>query len=133
MEFQVNGVTMDFSRTEAIISDQVDFSIFDSFNPFIPNGWHYQNGVQQFVVEFMWYTNYATGEIIPRLGESWEYNDDYTELRLYLRKGDVERRRGLHGRRRGLHAEYGQGPQLPGPERHSHRCIEVLEQCLRRR
>ncbi len=87
VEFQVNGVTMDFSRTEAIISDQVDFSIFDSFNPFIPNGWHYQNGVQQYVVEFMWYTNYATGEIIPRLGESWEYNDDYTELRLYLRKG----------------------------------------------
>jgi len=86
-EFKVNGVTMPFNRSEVIISDQVDFSIFDSFNPMIPNGWHYQNGVQQFVVEFLWYVNYATGEITPRLGESWEYNEDYTKLTLYLRKG----------------------------------------------
>ena len=86
-EFQVNGVTMPFNRSEVIINDQVDFSVFDSFNPMIPNGWHYQNGSQQFVVEFLWYVNYATGEIVPRLGESWEYNDDYTQLTIYLRKG----------------------------------------------
>jgi len=84
---QVNGVTMDFGRNEVIINNQVDFSIFDSFNPMIPNGWHYQNGVQQILVEFLWYVNYATGAIEARLGESWEYNDDYTELTLHLRKG----------------------------------------------
>ncbi|MBN1876903.1 MAG: ABC transporter substrate-binding protein [Anaerolineae bacterium] len=86
-EFSVNGVTMPFNRSEAIISDQVDFSIFDSFNPFIPNGEHYQNGVGQYVREYLWYTNYATGEIIPWLAEGWEYNDDYTELKIYIRKG----------------------------------------------
>jgi peptide/nickel transport system substrate-binding protein len=83
----VNGVTMDFGRNEVIIGNQVDFSIFDSYNPMIPNGWHYQNGVQQIVVEFLWYVNYATGALEARLGESWEYNDDYTELTLHLRKG----------------------------------------------
>jgi ABC-type transport system substrate-binding protein len=86
-EFQINGVTMDFGREEVIINNQVDYSIFDSFNPMIPNGWHYQAGTQQVVVEFMWYVNYATGELLSRLGESWEYNDDYTELKIYLRKG----------------------------------------------
>ena len=86
-EFQVNGVTMPFNRSEVIINDQVDFSIFDSFNPMIPNGWHYQNGGQQYGVEFLWYVNYATGELIPRLGDSWEYNDDYTQLTIHLRKG----------------------------------------------
>ena len=73
-EFQVNGVTMPFSRNEVVINDQVDFSIFDSFNPFIPNGEHYQNGLGQFSREWMWYVNYATGEIIPWLGTGWEYN-----------------------------------------------------------
>ena len=81
-EFQVNGVTMPFNRNEVIINDQVDFSVFDSFNPMIPNGWHYQNGGGQFGTEFLWYVNYATGEVVPRLGESWEYNDDYTELKI---------------------------------------------------
>ena len=86
-EFQVNGVTMPFSRNEVVINDQVDFSIFDSFNPFIPNGEHYQNGLGQYSREWMWYVNYATGEIIPWLGTGWEYNDDYTQLTLFVRKG----------------------------------------------
>lgn len=86
-EFQINGATMDFGRNEVIINNQVDFSIFDSFNPMIPNGWHYQNGSQQIQVEFLWYVNYATGELQARLAESWEYNEDYTQLTLHLRKG----------------------------------------------
>lgn len=85
--FTVNGVTMPFNRSEAVINNQVDYSIFDSFNPFIPNGEHYQNGVGQHVREYLWYQNYATGELMPWLGEGWDYNDDYTELRIYIRKG----------------------------------------------
>jgi peptide/nickel transport system substrate-binding protein len=87
IEFQVNGVTMPFSRHEAIINTQVDFNIFDSFNPFIPNGEHYQNGVGQYAREYLWYTNYATGEIVPWLGTGWEYNEDYTRLEIFIRRG----------------------------------------------
>ena len=31
--------------------------------------------------------DFANGEIVPGLAESWEYNDDQTELTFYLRQG----------------------------------------------
>ncbi|MBN1812072.1 MAG: ABC transporter substrate-binding protein, partial [Anaerolineae bacterium] len=34
----------------------------------------------------LFYINYNNGEVIPWQGESWEYNDDYTELTVRLRK-----------------------------------------------
>jgi peptide/nickel transport system substrate-binding protein len=85
--FKVNGVTMPFNRFDAVIADGGDYSLFDIFNPFIPNGEHYDNGLVQIVREYLWYVNYATGELTPWLAEKWEYNDDYTELRIYLREG----------------------------------------------
>ncbi len=86
-EFSVNGVTMPFDRSEAVIMDQVNFSIFDSFNPFIPNGVEFAAGWWQISNEYLWYTNYATGEIVPWLATGYEYNDDYTELTIFIRKG----------------------------------------------
>ena len=86
-EFQVNGVTMPFNRSEAVVMDQTDFSVFDSFNPMIPNGLQFAAGFWQISNEYLWYTNYATGEIVPMLAESHEYNDDYTKLTIYIRKG----------------------------------------------
>jgi len=86
-EFQVNGVTMPFNRFEAVVMDQTDFSVFDSFNPMIPNGVQFAAGYWQISNEYLWYTNYASGEIVPMLAESHEYNDDYTELTIYIRKG----------------------------------------------
>jgi len=85
--FTVNGVTTPFARSEAVINDQDNYAVFDSFNGMIPNGWDYHSGIVQIAREYLWYANYATGELIPWLGERWEYNEDYTELRLYLRKG----------------------------------------------
>lgn len=59
--FAVNGVTMPFGRSEVIINDQDDFTIFDSFNGMIPNGWNYHSGIVQIASEYLWYVNYATG------------------------------------------------------------------------
>jgi peptide/nickel transport system substrate-binding protein len=82
--FTVNGVTMPFNRNEAVIMDQVNYAVFDSFNPFIPNGLEFASGWWQIATEYLWYVNYATGEIIPWLATSHEYNADYTELTVKL-------------------------------------------------
>ena len=83
----VNGVTMPFDRNEAIVMDQVNYAVFDSFNPLIPNGVEFAAGWWQISMEYLWYVNYATGEIIPWLAEGFEYNDDYTEMTIMIRKG----------------------------------------------
>jgi peptide/nickel transport system substrate-binding protein len=82
--FTVNGVTMPFNRNEAIIMDQVNYAVFDSFNPFIPNGLEFAAGWWQISTEYLWYVNYATGEIIPWLATGHEYNADYTELTVKI-------------------------------------------------
>src|SRR5262245_42820208 len=57
--FTVNGVTMPFNRNEAVIMDQVNYAVFDSFNPFIPNGLEFAAGWWQIANEYLWYANYA--------------------------------------------------------------------------
>ena len=39
------------------------------------------------ILEALFYTNLNTGELIPWQGESFEYNDDFTEVTLNLRDG----------------------------------------------
>ncbi len=83
----VNGVTMPFNRNEAIVMDQVNYAVFDSFNPLIPNGVEFAAGWWQISMEYLFYVNYATGEIVPWLADSYEYNDDYTEMTIHIHKG----------------------------------------------
>jgi peptide/nickel transport system substrate-binding protein len=64
------------------------YTVFDSFNQRIPQGNEFANGYNQIVVENLFLANFATGEVEPWLAESYEYNDDYTELTIHLR-GDV--------------------------------------------
>lgn len=67
-----------------MIIDQSIFHVFDSFNPFIPNGQEYEAGFQQTCKEFLFYANYAAGKIEPWLATKWTYNSDFTQLTFNL-------------------------------------------------
>ena len=71
-------------RNQTVIIDRLEFSVFDSFNPFTPNGQQYDAGLYQVCQEFLFYFNMVTGEITPWLATKWEYNADYTQLTLHL-------------------------------------------------
>ncbi len=85
--FVLNGVTLPFKRSETVVMDQVNYSVFDSFNVFIPNGNEFAAGHQQISIEYLWYVNYATGDIIPWLADSFEYSKDYKEMTIHVHKG----------------------------------------------
>gem|GEM_PF-3090482 len=67
-----------------MIIDQTLFHVFDSFNPFIPNGQEYEAGYNQACKEYLFYANYAQGKIQPWLGKSWKYNSDFTQMTITL-------------------------------------------------
>ena len=54
-------------RNKTVVIDQGVFSVYDSFNPLIPNGEQYQAGVTQLAKEFLFYLNMATGKL-----EAWQ-------------------------------------------------------------
>lgn len=71
-------------RNQTVVIDQVEFSVYDSFNPFIPNGQEYEAGYGQVCKEYLFYNNMVTGEIKPWLGKEWKYNADHTQLTITL-------------------------------------------------
>ena len=58
-----------------------------NFHPYAGVLLHERNSLHLTVYESLFYSNYATGETIGWLGESWAYNKDFTEITIKLRKG----------------------------------------------
>lgn len=55
-------------------------------NPYVP-GARINQGYHQLMIESLYYLNYETGQAIPWLAESHEYNKDYTQVDIKLRGG----------------------------------------------
>ncbi len=72
-------------REQTVVIEQSIINVWDSFNPFIPNGEAYQYGYGQICRESMFYANFLTGEIRPWLAEGYVYNDDFTQCTLTLK------------------------------------------------
>ncbi len=79
-----HGGVIPTPRNQTLVVDQSLFQVFDSFNPFIPNGQQYQAGYQQACKEFLFYANYAKGRIEPWLATGWKYNEKFDELTITL-------------------------------------------------
>ena len=58
-----------------------------NMNLYAPGVSRSDTGLHQIVYEYLFYNNLQTGEFIPWLGESFQYNDDYTSLSVKLRDG----------------------------------------------
>lgn len=81
----------DVPRERTLISQGWDFynqvPSPTNFNPYIGNLLHQRNSLHYTVSEFLFYTNYNTGELIPWQAESFAYNDDKTEITIKIRDG----------------------------------------------
>jgi peptide/nickel transport system substrate-binding protein len=62
----------------------VDFDLWNGY----PVGANHQNGLGLFYEPLAFYSAFAD-EMIPWLAESWEYNEDLTELRIVTRSGII--------------------------------------------
>jgi peptide/nickel transport system substrate-binding protein len=71
-------------RHETVIVEQVAFTVFDSFNVYVPNGANPANGFGEICQEYLWYLNFATAKITPWLATGYQYNRDYTQLTMSL-------------------------------------------------
>src|SRR3954466_13787423 len=68
------GGELPVPRNETIyLEDTGTFRIFDSYNTYIPNGNDFANGYVQVGTEYLFYANFATGEIQPWLAKDYVY------------------------------------------------------------
>ncbi|HXF61190.1 MAG TPA: ABC transporter substrate-binding protein [Caldilineaceae bacterium] len=58
-----------------------------NLNIYAPGVSRSNTGLHQMIYEYFFYQNLQTGEYIPWLAESYEYNDDFTAITVHLRDG----------------------------------------------
>ncbi len=71
-------------REQTLIVGQTEYTVFNSWNGFVPNGSPSGSGFDVFCKEYLFYLNLATGERINWLAQDYSYNPDFTELTLKL-------------------------------------------------
>lgn len=71
-------------REQTLVIEQTPNNVWDSFNPFIPNGEAYNYGYAIVCREYLFYSNFLTGEITPWLAQDYSYNTDFTRCTLKL-------------------------------------------------
>lgn len=72
-------------REQTFVVEQSPSNVWDSFNPFIPNGEAYNYGIAIVCREYFFYANFLTGEIKPWIAEEYSYNEDFTQCTLKLK------------------------------------------------
>ena len=63
------------------------FASTTNYNIYAPGFDRSRTGLGAMVHEYLFYLNLETGDYIPWLAESYEYNDDFTEITVKLRDG----------------------------------------------
>ncbi len=61
------------------------FASTNNFNIYSPGFDRSRTGLGAMVYEYLFYLNMETGDYIPWLAESYEYNNDFTEITVKLR------------------------------------------------
>ena len=79
---------VDMERAKTLnIAVSKPFASTNNFNIYAPGFDRSRTGLGAMVYEYLFYLNMETGDYIPWLAESYEYNDDFTEITVKLRPG----------------------------------------------
>lgn len=83
--FRAQSANIPTPREQTIVIGMGETGIYDSFNPYVPNGEEITYGVHQLAREPFFIENFMTGEFVPWLASGYEYNDDFSELTIMIK------------------------------------------------
>lgn len=82
--FPIGKANIPTPREQTVVIADVDFTQFDNWNVFVPNGASLGSGFMTMVTEYLFYLNLITGEVTPWLAEKYSYNATNDQLTLNL-------------------------------------------------